>query len=277
MSVITQATLYLLATPLGNLSDASPRLVSVLKECDLICAEDTRVVAKLLAGLNIHGKKVLSIRSHNEVRQANKLAQQYPQAALAYVSDAGTPAISDPGAKLVAILQQHGFTITPIPGPSAVATALSVAGFVADGFVSGGFLPRATKAWTTRMTELAALGLPIVFFEAPTRIQTTLKRLRATFTADTPICLCRELTKLHEQIVHGSVGQIITQFEQGKIKAKGEFTLVIQPPKQPSKVNLDALQVANLLAQELPPTKAAKLTAKLTGADARTIYSQLTK
>lgn len=275
MSVINQATLYLLATPLGNLGDASPRLLEVLSNCDVIAAEDTRVTAKLLAGLGIQGKRTVSVRAHNEKAAALALLKKHAGGTIAYLSDAGTPGISDPGAVLVNVLHEHGFRIVPVPGPSAAAAAFSVAGFTAAGFVCAGFLPRAAKAWTTRLDELAAVGLPVIIFEAPTRIAATMHRLATHLGNDVAVCLCRELTKLHEQIVHAPAGQLTDMLANKEIPARGEFTLVVQAPAPTSPVKLEAQRVSELLAHELPATKAAKLAAKLTGANARDLYDHL--
>lgn len=247
-----------------------------MRQADVIAAEDTRVAAKLLAGLGITGKRVVSVRQHNESRAATQLARKHAGGTIAYLSDAGTPGVADPGAVLVNHMRTQGFDIVPVPGPSAVTAAISVTGFTVPGFIFAGFLPRQAKAWARRVDELACLGLPLVLFEAPTRIRTTMQRFQEHWGSAAQACLCRELTKLHEQILQASVAELGTALDNNTVPARGEFTLVMAPPTTDRLTGLNDMKVARVLLEELPPAKAAKLAAKITGASARDLYYTLT-
>ena len=263
--------LYLVASPLGNLGDASPRLQQVLQECDLLAAEDTRVARKLLAGLGIRGRQVLSVRQHNEAAAAAKIAAS----TVAYLCDAGTPGISDPGAALVTTLRARGFEIIAVPGPSAVTAALSVAGFAGAGHIFGGFLSRRKAHRYHSIETLSRLGLPLVFFEAPSRVAATLHDIAACCGAATQICLCRELTKKFEQVTVGTATQLLAQLAGGTVATRGEFTLVVDATSQLSVDTVQALRVARLLTAEMPLAKSCKLAAKISGANAKQLYRQL--
>ena len=276
MQVQDNGILYLVATPLGNLHDISQRMRIVLADCDVVAAEDTRRTRQLLTACGIAGKRLLSVRQHNETAAATMIARQYQGAHVAYVCDAGSPGISDPGARLVSLMRDRGFTIIPIPGPSAVVAAIGVAGFEAAGYVFGGFLPRQEKAALAKLQELASINLPVVIFEAPRRVRTTLARISTAVGNTTQVCMCRELTKLHESITVGTPAQLDAELDASQIP-KGEFTLVfaMQDRESAALPTASALRVARLLQAELPLTKAAKLAAKITGADARSLYQAL--
>ena len=213
-------TLFVVATPIGNLEDISMRALRVLREVNLIAAEDTRRTAKLLSHYEIHVPMV-SLHEHNERREAPRLlARLTAGESIALVSDAGTPTISDPGRDLVKAARQQGLPIVPIPGPSAVTTALAGSGFQADRFVFMGFPPRSGRDREEWLDALAAEPGAVVCFEAPTRIHETLKDV-ALVAGKRPILVCRELTKLHEILVEYTSG--------ADLPARGEFTLVVSP------------------------------------------------
>lgn len=270
-----QGKLYLVASPLGNLGDASSRLQQVLHNCNLVAAEDTRVARKLLTALGIAGKKIISIRQQNEAKAAAKITADAGQT-IAYLCDAGTPGISDPGAVLVSVLREQGFAIITVPGPSAVTAALSVSGFANAGFVFGGFLSRRRIQRINSLSSLVVPGLPLVLFEAPGRIADTLQDMADFFGPETRVCLCRELTKKFEQTVVGNVAQLLEQLAAATIVMRGEFTLVVDvTTRQISGDTAQALRTAKLLATELPLPKACKLAAKISNGNAKQLYQHL--
>ena len=215
-------TLFVVATPIGNLEDLTFRALRTLKEVDLVAAEDTRRTAKLLAHYEIR-KPLRSLRAHNEAREAQRLVHELAAGAqIALVSDAGTPAIADPGFVLVQRAREAGLRVVPIPGVSAVTTALSVAGLDASSFVFLGFAPSRTSERTIWFDALHGEERLLVFFEAPHRMADTTARL--TSLVNRPIIVGRELTKLHEEI-----GYIANQAEPGAHGGTGEFVVVVGP------------------------------------------------
>lgn len=230
--------LYVVATPIGNLEDLSFRALRILREADLIAAEDTRRTAKLLAHYEIQ-RPLISLREHNEIRETPRLIARLKKGeSIALVSDAGTPGISDPGTKLVRSAHQEGIKIVPIPGPNAVATALSASGFPADQFVFAGFPPRAGEARQTWFEALRGDERTTVFFEAPHRIERTLKEL-GSYLAERPIIIARELTKAHENLV-------VSPNMTSGIKAIGEFTVVVGPHEVPAPHKIDENQAISI-------------------------------
>jgi len=214
------STLFIVATPIGNLEDFTFRGVRTLREVDLIAAEDTRRTAKLLAHYDIK-KPVMSLREHNEARESGPLVSRLAAGeSIALVSDAGTPTIADPGVGFVAAARAAGIRIVPIPGASAVVTALSAAGLPADQFLFLGFPPASGSARERWFEELAACQRTVVFYEAPHRIERTSDEL-ADYVAERPIVLCRELTKINEELV--------TWNKKTPIKSLGEFVVVVGP------------------------------------------------
>ena len=262
--------LYVLATPIGNLGDLSVRAIEILRSCELIAAEDTRVARTLLAALGIKGQKTISARAHNERAAAQKLVA-HDASTICYIPDAGTPAVSDPGALLVASLRAAGFVIVPIPGPSAVSTAVAVAGVAGSGHVFVGFLPHHRRQAEARLLAAAGLGEPIVIFATPRRIGSDISLVATVFGGIVPTCLCRELTKIHEQIVAGSVTEIAAMLAAGTVPSRGEFVVVVEPSEQ-TLGTATAVRTARLLSRELPVARAAKLAAKICGGDARGLY-----
>jgi 16S rRNA (cytidine1402-2'-O)-methyltransferase len=217
--------LFVVATPIGNLEDLSFRALRTLKEADLIAAEDTRRTAKLLAYYEIR-KPVISLREHNETRETPKIIARLERGqAIALVSDAGTPAVSDPGARLIRAVRDHGIQVVPIPGPSAIAAALSASGFPADEFVFMGFPPRGGQARHDWLTSLYEEARTVAFFESPHRIRRTLADLQQNLV-NRQILVARELTKAHEELV-------LLPKLHSEIPEMGEFTVVIGPKSEP--------------------------------------------
>ncbi len=226
--------LYVVATPIGNLEDLTPRAARVLGEVALIAAEDTRQTRKLLSRLGV-SKRTLSYNRHNTRQRTPALLDALREGDVALVTDAGAPGVSDPGAGLVAEAARAGFDVVSVPGPSAVTAALAVAGFSADSFHFLGFLPRTTRARRAALTEASSLRATLVLFEAPHRLLATLADV-ADVLGDRRLAACREMTKVHEEVFRGTVREAIAHFEA----PRGEFTLVIEgapdaaPPEPPS-------------------------------------------
>ena len=225
-----QAKLSIVATPIGNLEDITLRAIGVLKECDLILCEDTRVTKKLLARYDIH-TPMRSYHAHSGPAVYDTILEQLREGKwLALVSDAGTPAVSDPGAHLVATVRKElgeDVQIEPIPGPSAVLSALSVSGAGADTFTFFGFPPH-KKGRKTFFEHVSASPYTAVLFESPHRIIKTLEALEASLAPHRTVTVCRELTKMHEQTVTGSAAEVAAWFHEHPERVRGEFVVVIR-------------------------------------------------
>jgi 16S rRNA (cytidine1402-2'-O)-methyltransferase len=232
--------LYVVATPIGNLEDLSFRALRILREADLIAAEDTRRTSKLLAHYEIR-RPLVSLREHNEVRETPRLIARLARGeSIALVSDAGTPGISDPGARLVRSAREQKLAVIPIPGPNAVAAALSASGFAADQFVFLGFPPRGGEDRDEWLGELAGEERTVVFFEAPHRIRKTLADV-VPILGTRQILVARELTKSHEELVESPTS----------VKEVGEFTVVVSPPatERTSYSDVDPGQVVDVFGR----------------------------
>lgn len=223
--------LVIVATPIGNLEDISHRALRVLGEVDLIVAEDTRITRRLLARYDVR-TPVQSFHAHSSPARRTALVARLDTHRIAYVTDAGTPGLSDPGADLVAEAVAAGHDVLAVPGPSAVTTALAVSGMAAHSFTFLGFVPRTAAARRSRLAGVAAVDHPLVVFEAPHRLLATLDALIAAL-GDRPAVVCRELTKMHEEIVRGPLADLRAHFTEHA--PRGEFTLVIagRPPGPP--------------------------------------------
>ena len=221
-------TLFVVATPIGNLEEITLRALRVLKEVTLIAAEDTRTTRKLLAHYHIT-TPVTSLFEHNERRKTPFLLQRLTEGDVALVSEAGMPGISDPGQELVSAAIQHGIPVVPISGPSAITTALAISGLPTDRFLYLGFLPRRRSERRRLLAELTPLPYTLVAFEAPHRLQASLQDMVNIWGDNRSIAVCRELTKLHEEIFRGSVAEALAHFSQ----PRGEFTLIIQGNRAP--------------------------------------------
>lgn len=216
-------TLYVIGTPIGNLEDLTLRASRILSSVPLVAAEDTRVTRRLLAHLDVH-PRLLSCHEHNWKRQLPRLLEALAEGDVALATDAGSPAVSDPGAGLVAAIAEAGHSVVSVPGVSAVTAALSVAGFPADQFAFLGFLPRRRSDRTAMLTRHARHEQTIVLFESPHRVRATLADI-ADSLHDPPVAVCRELTKLHEEVWRGSASDALDHFTE----PRGEFTIVIGP------------------------------------------------
>jgi 16S rRNA (cytidine1402-2'-O)-methyltransferase len=222
---MTPGTLYLVATPIGNLADITQRALQILNDVDLIACEDTRHTHKLLNHYGL-STKTISYHEHNEQKRATELIDRLKQGTnIAVVSDAGTPSISDPGFRLVRAAIENDITIVPIPGPSALITALIAAGLPTDEFFFAGFLPARANARRTRLSELQSVPGTLIFYEAPHRLAQTLKDAYEIL-GEREAVVARELTKLHEEIRRGRLSELTTDYTE-KTDARGEIVVLI--------------------------------------------------
>ena len=256
--------LYLVPTPIGNLGDISTRCRETLEQADFIAAEDTRVSLKLLNYLGIK-KSLVSYYEHNKAQKGNVILDRILAGeTCALVSDAGSPAISDPGEDLVKQCAEAGITVCAIPGPCAVITALSISGQATGRFCFEGFLSTAKKSRMEHLQSLVAEQRTMVFYEAPHKLLSTLESMAEVFGNDRPISLCRELTKLHEEVIRTTLGGAIALYSEQA--PKGEFVLVVagaQPEEKEAATADDAAaRVAALMAEGLSRKDAVKQTAK---------------
>ena len=267
------AALYVVATPIGNLGDITLRALDTLKGVDRVAAEDTRVSGQLLAHFGI-SKPLVSIREHNERAAADKvIAWIAAGEAVAYVSDAGTPAVSDPGARLVAAVRAAGLAVVPIPGAAAVTAALSAAGVESGQWLFHGFLPPKSGARRAQLQTLAALPAALVFYEAPHRIEETLADMAGVLDGARLVTLARELTKRFESIVTLPLADAPAWLAADPNHVRGEFVVLVHPPAAAAAmVDAEAMRVLDVLLDELPPTLAAKLAAKITGRSKAELY-----
>jgi 16S rRNA (cytidine1402-2'-O)-methyltransferase len=219
-------TLWVVATPLGNLKDITLRALEALKNCDLIAAEDTRRTQKLLAAYDLH-VPLTSYHEHNKQAKSRMLLDRLHRGEkVALVTDGGTPGISDPGRDLVAQAREAGISVSPVPGPSALACALSVSGMEGGAFVFLGFLPRRRSRRRRILEEAAAQGRTIVLYESPFRIKGLLAEIKEQL-GDLPVFLTRELTKIHEELISGTVSRVLQVLEGREVR--GEITLLLDP------------------------------------------------
>ena len=266
--------LYLVPTPIGNLGDISERCRRTLEEADFIAAEDTRVSLKLLNYLGIK-KSLVSYYEHNKAFKGNVILDRILAGeTCALVSDAGSPAISDPGEDLVRLCAENGITVTAIPGPCAVITALSISGLPTGRFCFEGFLSTAKKSRKDHLESLVGETRTMIFYEAPHKLVSTLQDLAEFFGADRKISLCRELTKLHEEVVRTTLGEAITKYTENA--PKGEFVLVVDgaaPAEKEVPTAEDAgAMVARLMAEGLSRKDAIKQTAKALDLPKNVVY-----
>jgi 16S rRNA (cytidine1402-2'-O)-methyltransferase len=265
-------TLFVVATPIGNLADASPRALEALRAADLIACEDTRTTATLLARHGIEAR-TLALHAHNERTAAGRLIQALREGRnVALVSDAGTPALSDPGALLVEQAHRAGIRVSPLPGPSAAAAAFSVSGFAADRFLFAGFLPAAPAA-RRKALEALDLAFPVILYEAPHRIVETMKDLLERFGSERQVVIARELTKKFEEVVRLPLAEAQAWLSAQPHRTQGEFVLVIAPGEpRAAPAALDTDRLLDALLEELSPSDAARLAARITGASRRILY-----
>jgi 16S rRNA (cytidine1402-2'-O)-methyltransferase len=265
-------TLYIVATPIGNLADASPRALDTLRSVRLIACEDTRVTRTLLARYGI-ATATVSLHEHNERSVAQKLLHALRAGDdIALVSDAGTPALSDPGAFVVEQAHGSGIRVSPVPGPSAAAAAFSASGFAAGRFLFAGFLPPSGAA-RRKALETLDWPVPVVLYEAPHRMLKTLEDLLSRLGPDREIVIGRELTKKFEEVVRLPLARARGWLEAQAARLQGEFVLVIAPgAERPTAGSLDADRVLEALLGALPPSEAARLAARICGVPKNALY-----
>lgn len=266
-------TLHVVATPIGNLGDLSPRAQETLRDVAAICAEDTRHTRRLLAHVGIEAELV-ALHEHNEQQQAGRLVERLQAGeSLALVSDAGTPLVSDPGFRLVRAAREAGIRVSPVPGPSALVAALSVAGLPSDRFVFEGFLPAKAGGRRERLQQLAGEPRTLIFYESSHRIAETLEDMAQAFGPHRHAALARELTKLFETVLDGPLSALAERVRKDPDQRKGEFVLVVEGAGEDGEAVLaEGRRVYGLLAAHLPPSKAARLAADLTGAPRKALY-----
>ena len=268
------AMLYLVPTPIGNLGDISLRCRETLENADFIAAEDTRVTLKLLNHLGIK-KNLVSYYEHNKATQGSRIVERILAGeTCALVSDAGSPAISDPGEDLVKQCAAAGIPVCAIPGPCAAITALSISGLATGRFCFEGFLSTAKKSRREHLDALKKEQRTMIFYEAPHKLLTTLTDLREVFGGDRPISLCRELTKLHEEVVRTTLAEAVTRYTE--TPPKGEFVLIVAgaPAEQqeaPSETDA-AARVSQLMAEGVSRKDAVKQAAKELGLPKNVVY-----
>ena len=268
------AMLYLVPTPIGNLGDISLRCRETLENADFIAAEDTRVTLKLLNHLGIK-KNLVSYYEHNKATQGSRIVERILAGeTCALVSDAGSPAISDPGEDLVKQCAAAGIPVCAIPGPCAAITALSISGQATGRFCFEGFLSTAKKSRREHLDALKKEQRTMIFYEAPHKLLTTLPDLRGVFGGDRPISLCRELTKLHEEVVRTTLAEAVTRYTE--TPPKGEFVLIVAgaPAEQqeaPSETDA-AARVSQLMAEGVSRKDAVKQAAKELGLPKNVVY-----
>jgi 16S rRNA (cytidine1402-2'-O)-methyltransferase len=270
-AAVVTGTLFVVATPIGNLADASPRSIETLRAADLVACEDTRTSRTLLAHYGISARTV-ALHEHNERAGAKKLIEALREGKnVALVSDAGTPALADPGAWLVAQAHAAGIRVSPLPGPSAAAAAISASGFAASRFLFAGFLP-AQPAARRKALETLDLPWPLVLYEAPHRVRETLADLLARFGPEREIVLARELSKKFEEVVRLPLGAVSAWLGASAHREQGEFVLVLAAGEERPADSVDAERVLDVLLEALPPSEAAKLAARITGLPKNQLY-----
>jgi 16S rRNA (cytidine1402-2'-O)-methyltransferase len=263
--------LFVVGTPIGNLDDLSPRARDVLAAADVVAAEDTRRTRALLSRIGVEARLIAYHEHNEEERVPDLLARLARGESVALVSDAGTPLVSDPGLRLVRAARAAGLTVVPVPGPSAVLAALSAAGLPTDRFAFEGFLPRRPGARDERLRALRAEPRTMVFFESVHRLEETLGALAAELGAERRAVIGRELTKVHEQIVDGTLATLRERLDAG-IPLLGEFVLVVAGAAEGAPDEARALEIFAMLSAELPPDRALALTARLTGMPRNALY-----
>jgi 16S rRNA (cytidine1402-2'-O)-methyltransferase len=268
-------TLFIVATPIGNLEDLSPRARQTLADVDLIAAEDTRHTGRLLSHFGVK-TRLLALHDHNEADRAQRLVDELQAGkSIALVSDAGTPLISDPGYRLVHAAHDAGITVSPIPGPSALTAALSVAGLPTDRFCFEGFLPAKKKARRERLAGLAAEQRTMVFYESVHRVQECLEDMINVFGASRSAFIARELSKLHEQGSQATLAVLHEQVVSGEITNKGEFVLAVAGGRDSTESPLEIDQLLVDLSGKLPDKEVARILARATGAKRNALYQRL--
>ncbi|MFO1306693.1 MAG: 16S rRNA (cytidine(1402)-2'-O)-methyltransferase [Burkholderiales bacterium] len=271
-------TLYVVATPLGNLRDVTLRALDVLASVDSVAAEDTRVTARLLSHFGIAARTV-SLHAHNEAARAQALIGRLAAGeSVALVTDAGTPAVSDPGARAVRAVQEAGYPVSPVPGPSALTAAVSVAGLRADAFVFAGFPPHASKARRAWLDRLARIPAAVVMYEAPHRVAATVAEIAQAFAGERDLTVAREITKAFETIARVPLAQAAAWFAEDTNRTRGELVLVVDLPEREDEgaatLDENTERWLQALLEELPPARAARVVAAVTGVPRDVVYAR---
>jgi 16S rRNA (cytidine1402-2'-O)-methyltransferase len=267
-----EGLLYVVATPIGNLGDMTFRAVEVLRNADLVAAEDTRVTARLLNHFGLTAQ-LLSVREHNERAGAQKILDALGRGQrVAMVTDAGTPAVSDPGAYVVAAARAAGFRVIPIPGASAVVTTLSASGFAAPHFLFYGFLPAKPGERRRALESLRELPYVLAFYEAPHRIREALADMAAVLGPMRGVVIARELTKLYEQIHACTLAEAVAWLDADPNRERGEFALLVDGATEAGAEQGESRRVLEILLRELPVSQAARLAAEITGGKRKLLY-----
>jgi 16S rRNA (cytidine1402-2'-O)-methyltransferase len=271
-------TLFLVATPIGNLGDLSPRGRDVLRDADLLLAEDTRHTAQLLHACGMHRTSgaLESLHEHNERERVPRVLERLRAGAtVALASDAGTPLVSDPGAALVAAAVAAGIEVVAVPGPCAAVAALTLAALPAARFVFEGFLPPRPTARRRALQELAGEPRTLVFYEAPHRLREALEDLAAVLGAERPAAVARELTKRFETVYRGTLGSLAHQAATDPDMTRGEIVLVVQGAARASSADdAETERVLRILLEDLPVSQAARIAAQLTGRSRKELYDR---
>ena len=278
MSNNAKASLYIVATPIGNLSDMSQRAIEVLQSVDVIAAEDTRHSGILLQHFAINTPSI-SLHDHNEQQRSETLLERLQQGeSVALISDAGTPLISDPGYKLVSLVREHDIPVIPIPGSCAVITALSASGLPSDRFSFEGFLPPKQGARQQVLQSLIDESRTMIFYDAPRRVQNTLEDMVEIFGGERQACVARELTKLHETITTKPLAELLAWVSEDSNQRKGECVVLVEGIKQKKDSSETEInRVLSLLLKELPVKKAAAITSSLLEVSKNTAYDMALK
>jgi len=270
-----QGVLYIVATPIGNLGDMVPRAVETLQQVDLIAAEDTRHSSRLLAHFHI-STPMVAYHNHNEGDSAQWLIDKIARGqSIALISDAGTPLISDPGYRLVKAATESSIKVVPVPGASALITALSAVGLPSDRFIFEGFLPAKASHRQKQLELLKNESRTLIFYEAPHRIEDCLKDMAAIFGEERQVGLARELTKTFETIVVDSAKKIAEFVSNDANQRKGEIVIVVHgaEPKKEAVLDAEVERIVTLLLDQLPPKQATALAAEITGVDKKILYN----
>jgi len=272
------ACLYIVATPIGNLSDMSQRAIDILQSVDLIAAEDTRHSGILLQHFAIKTPSI-SLHDHNEEQRSEVLLAKLQQGeSIALISDAGTPLISDPGYKLVSLVREHNIKVIPIPGSCAVITALSASGLASDRFTFEGFLPPKQGARRQILEALVDESRTLIFYESPRRLVDTLNDMVAIFGGSRRACVARELTKLHETIMTQPLDELLDWVSENKNQQKGEAVLLVEGlKKKVDSSETEINRVLTLLLKDLPVKKAAAIASSLLEVSKNTAYDMALK
>ena len=267
--------LFIVATPIGNLEDLTPRAAQTLAEVDLIAAEDTRHTGRLLSHIGVK-TRLLALHDHNEEKVvASVIAALESGQSIALVSDAGTPLVSDPGYRLVRAAHQSGITVSPVPGASAVTAALSAAGLPTDRFCFEGFLPAKKAARRIALDALSHESRTLVFYESVHRIADVLDDMCIAFGEGRPAFIGRELTKMHEQCVLAMLGSLRDKVDDQSIPGKGEFVIVVGGTDEIPESTLEVDRLLLELGKRLPAKDVAKVSAAVTGLKKNALYERI--